>query len=180
MKLLHKAQDWFLARTVRERVIVILFIAAIAAVWGSGTIGRIRGDISELSRTGALLKTQDTILAQKPLIDEQLSSLLQQMEPTKTLSATRLNAELANIGARLQLNPEIPPARTERVDRFLTHATEVIIRRSSYEKLVEFAGEIAGRSPYLNLEQIQIAADRSNPALLDARFRITAVELNNR
>jgi hypothetical protein len=102
------------------------------------------------------------------------------MEPGRTLNASRLSAELANIGARLQLNPDIPPPRTEQVDRFLTHATEVFIRRASYDKLVEFAGEIAGRSPYLNLEQVQIAADRANPALLDARFRITAVELTSR
>lgn len=180
MTLLLKSRAWFLARTVRERVIVLLFVGAIVAIWGSSLLGRLGGSFHSFSDTGSKLKMQELMLAQRPVVDAELSKLLQRMEPTHTLSATRLNAELAGIGARLQLNPEIPPARTEQVDRFLSHATEVLIRRASYEKLVEFASEISGRSPYLNLEQIQIIADRSNPALLDARFRITAVELQNR
>jgi hypothetical protein len=174
------AKAWFIGRNVRERSIMLLFLAVVLIIWGHSFLGRATATQTAVYRTGTLLRTQEQILELRPLVDQQLSEVLARIEPGRTLSATRLNAELAGIGARLQLNPDIPPARTERVDRFMTHATEVLIRRTSYEKLIEFAGEIAGRSPYLNLEQIQISADRTNPALLDARFRITAVELTSR
>lgn len=165
---------------MRERIILLLVITVAAILWLSSLSGRMQVLRGEFVTTSATLDAQQEILELRPLVDSQLAELLNRLEPGRTLSASRLNAELANIGASLRLNPEIPPARTEQVDRFLNHATEVLIRRTSYENLMRFADEIAGRSPYLNLEQIQIVADRSNPALLDARFRISAVELHSR
>ena len=46
--------------------------------------------------------------------------------------------------------------------------------------LKQFYLELSKRSPYIGIEQFSMQVDRANPALLNANFQISSVEISRK
>lgn len=168
----------FLARrSRRERVLIMVFATASALVWVMSAAGRMGERWREHRRLGVDAAGQAVWLDQGDAIVARADRAAANLDPRRTLDATELVGEVTAMAERARLAPAVEPPRTERSGQFAYHTVQVNFRRAELGALVGFYRELAGRAPYLALQECALAADRANPADLDARFVIFSVEV---
>ena len=74
------------------------------------------------------------------------------------------------------LTAELAALKSTRSDQFALHNVQVSIRRAEIKGLYSFYEQLSARAPYLGIEQCVFSADRANPGLLNAVFRIYSIE----
>jgi len=167
----------YLARTRREKVLVLVLAAAAAAVWLAAASGRLVQAWQGWRAVAAEQQGQRQWLEQRPAIEERAAQAARNFEPSRTLDATHLIGEVSALAGAAGLSAGIDPPRTQRTDQFAYHTVQATFRRADLGALVNFYKALGRRAPYLALEQCTLAADRTNPALLNATFVIFSVEV---
>ena len=166
----------FLQRTPRERLLILVFLFAAAAVWLVSAGVRLQTRWREGRRAVAELQAQDLWLERKASIEERAARAAARLDPARTLDATRLVGEVSQIAAQLSLPVAVEPPHTERTGQFAYHTVQVTFRRAELAALVKFYRELIERSPYLALEECTLTASRSKPSEIDAVFSVFSVE----
>ena len=165
------------ARSRRERVLILFFVAAAALVWLSSAAGRLSDRWREHRRLSVESAGQAVWLGQRDEIEARAARAASNLDPARTLEATELVGEVTAMAERARLNPAVEPPRTERTGQFAYHTVQVSFRRAELGPLVAFYRELAERAPYLALQECSLTADRANPSELDAMFVIFSVEV---
>ncbi|HKB58050.1 MAG TPA: hypothetical protein VKC51_10710 [Lacunisphaera sp.] len=167
-------KKFFSTRSLRERLLLMAF-ALIAFGWWApvalGRLGALRRDWSALNAERA---TQQMWLSHRGEIEARAAAAGRTLDPAKTLDASQAFAELNRMAAGL--TAEIGAQRTERTEQFALHSVQVSIRRADLAGLLHFYDQLGERAPYLGIEQCVVSADRANPGLLNAVFRISSIE----
>jgi hypothetical protein len=167
----------FLRRNFREKVLVLLMLVVALVIWASifaERFGAVMDERERLNRAHAELKVY---LDNRDIIRERAQEGIQKLDPRRTLDNTALFREIAALARKHGLNPAVDPARTEPGEVFSYHTVSLSVSEADLAALVSFTSELQGRAPYMALEQVALTS-RPNPMLLDARFRISAVQLN--
>ena len=167
----------FLQRTRRERLLVLVFLAAIGLVWLVSAGGRARARWTEGRSVREDLAAQHLWLDRQASIEERATRAAAHLDPAKTLDATLLVGEVSALAAKAGLSAAVEPARTQRTGQFAYHTVQVTFRRADLGNLVKFYRELGQRAPYLALDECTIVAGRANPAELDAMFSIFSVQV---
>ena len=74
------------------------------------------------------------------------------------------------------LTYEIGSQRSQQSDQFALNNIQVTIRRADPAGVLHFYEQLGARVPYLGVEQCVISADRANPGLISAVFRVYSIE----
>ncbi|MFI5337700.1 MAG: hypothetical protein ACHQ5A_13005 [Opitutales bacterium] len=167
-------KSFYTAKSLRERTLMLLFVAIALAWWGSSALGRLarwRQDFISLATERA---EQDLWIKNSTAIADQAAVAAKQLDPVRTLDASQLLAELNQFAAGL--NAEIGAQRTDRTTGFAMHSMQLNLRRVDLPGLLRFYRQLAARTPYIGIEQASLTVDRANPGLLNASFRISAVQ----
>ncbi len=167
----------FLARTLREKALLVAFAVLAAATWLASVAGRARVVVAEARAVAATRADQALWLANRSAIEAQAAQATARLDAARTLNGTRLVGELSALAGQAGLAPEVSGQRTERTSQFAFHSAQVSFRRAELGALVRFYEEVARRSPYVGLEQVSLAVDRGSPGTLNATFRVVAAEL---
>lgn len=168
----------YLSRTLREKVLVLVLAAAVAAGWLTAAAGRLVERWRGWQQVSAAQRDQRWWLDRRSVIEERAARAVQQFEPGRTLDASHLVGEVSALAGAAGLSAGIDPPRTQRTDQFAYHTVQVSFRRAGLGALVNFYEALGRRAPYLALEQSTLAADRADPARLNATFVIFSVEAN--
>ena len=167
-------KSFFMTKSLRERALLLAFVAIALAWWGTSALGR----VAQTRQTWFALATeraeQDLWLKNRTTITDQAAAAAKQLDPGRTLDATQLLAELNQFASGL--NAEIGAQRTDRTTGFAMHSMQVSLRRVDLSGLLRFYQNLAARAPYIGIEQCSLTVDRANPSLLNASFRISAVQ----
>lgn len=181
MHLLLRLRHAFVHRSLRERVLVLGLLATAVVIWFSSFSGRLGTTWRDAGRIAALEAEQNLLLEQREPVAARLNGFLARVEPGRTLNQTRLVAELSALLNQFQLvNNSIDTPRTEPVDQFRAHATDVVLQRADLGSLINFIDALASRAPYIQLERLDILVDPANPASMNVRLRVSAVEIPSR
>ncbi|MBA3848732.1 MAG: general secretion pathway protein GspM [Opitutus sp.] len=167
----------FLTRTLREKVLVTVFIGFASLTWLFSSLGRGRALAQEWRSAAAAGAEQRMWLANQAPIEAQAARSTGQLDAARTLNGARLIGELNALAGQAGLAPEVSGQRTERTTQFAFHSAQVSFRRADLASLVRFYEEISKRSPYIGLEQVSLAIDRGAPGTVNATFRVVAAEL---
>jgi len=167
----------FLARSGREKLLLLAFAGIAAVTWLASTAGRVGVLWRERNSLQAEQELQQTWLANRTAIEARAAEAVHRLEPARTLNGTRLVGELNTLATQAGLSAEVSGQRTERTDQFAFHSAQVSFRRAELGDLVRFYEALAARSPYLGLEQMSLTVDRGAPGQLNASFRVVAAEL---
>jgi hypothetical protein len=170
-------QRFFLSRVLREKALLLAFAGLALLTLGSHVLGRGRALWSDWRSARAESATQQVWLDHADEIATRAAAATHSLEPAKTLNATRLVGELSNLAAQAGLTADIGSQRTERTEQFAFHTVQVNFRRGELPALLRFYTALVERSPYIALEQLSVATDRTNPGQLNASLRIVSVEL---
>ncbi len=167
-------KSFFVAKSLRERVLLLALVGLALAWWGTSILGRLNLTRRDWLSLVAERTEQSLWLKNRNAIAEQAAVAAKQLDPARTLDATQLLAELNQYASGL--NAEIGAQRTERTSGFAMHSLQVNLRRVDLPGLLRFYQSLAARTPYIGIEQCSLTVDRANPGLLNASFRISAVQ----
>lgn len=169
---------FFLGRLLREKLLLVAFVALGAMMWLSGLSGRAAKAWREQRAVAAELNVQKQWLANRGAIEAAAMQAVQNLDPQKTLDDTRLVGDLSALARKHNmkgLTNDTPV--TARSGQFAVHTVQITLPRVGFEDLRNFYLELSRRSPYVGIEQFSLAADRTNPSLLNASIRVSSVEI---
>ncbi len=167
----------FLARSFREKVMLLAFLLTMVLLWGFSLIER-SGDTSrQVQSTAALLQEQQVVLNDAEAIEARMRAGIENLDPDRILSGSLLMSELDSMAGQYGVDRSIDSPRSQEGEVFFFHTVNINIQNADLGALVAFAEGIHERSPYMGLEEVRLTADRNRPDRLDARFRISSVEL---
>src|ERR1700712_5056730 len=167
-------KTFFQTRSLRERVLLLIFALIGLGWWGPVMIGRIGGLRRDLAEFRTDRETQQLWLSRRTEIETRAASAARTLEPGKMLDSSQAFAELNRMTSGL--TPEIVSGKTQQSDQFALNNIQVTIRKADMQGLLNFYTQLAARAPYLGIEQAVLSSDRTNPGLINAVFRVYSIE----
>lgn len=165
---------FFQARSLRERVLLLVFALIGLGWWAPAALGRLGTLRRDLKEFTAERETQQMWLSHRTEIEARATAAGRMLNPAKTLDASQAFAELNRMTAGL--TAELAAQRSVRAEQFALHNVQVSIRRADLKGLYGFYEQLSARAPYLGIEQCVVSVDRANPGLLNAVFRVYSIE----
>jgi len=180
--MIKAAKAFFLARALREKLLLVAFIFLGAAIWLSGFTDRAARFWREQKSLKLTLADQQRWLDSRDLIDARARGAIAKLQPSSTLNATRLLGEVNAIAAGVGLgrNTSTNQSRTERTAQFaVVNSLHITVNRAPWAKLVNLYLELQKRSPYIGLEEFSLQADAGSRGtdLLNASLSVSSVEI---
>jgi len=166
---------FFIQRSKREQVLILLFALIGLAWWGTSLSARANDQYRGWRAAHEEFKTQELWLEQREAILERVVSAGETLDPSRALDSAQSFAELDRMLSGL--NAEVSSQRTERTQQFALHGLQVNIRRAPLSDILKFYGQLSERAPYLGIDSCVISTDRSSRGMLNVNFRIYSIEV---
>lgn len=168
--------------SVREQLLMLLFCLTMLVLWSANIFGRVGTWNDARQQTNADLQTQQLLIDRESTYREGLEAALQRVDPAKTFSASQLSGRIDEIlrKARLSSSADIDPVRSRQGEIFNDHNIRVRLARISIAQIIEFNKLLRQETPYINVQKVNLAANRSKPTQIDARYEINSFELITR
>ena len=168
----------FLARLLREKLLLVVFALLIAFTWLSSLGGRAGRLWREQKSTTLSLAQQTLWLSNRKNIEESATRAASRLDAARTLDGTRLVAEMTALANESGLrNTMSGEAQQESNGQFAVHTLQFTIQKADWDTLKSFYLALQQRSPYIGIEQFTLQSDRANPALLNAILKVSSVEI---
>src|SRR5215218_510986 len=137
---------FFLTRLLREKLMLVLFVALGAVMWLANFSGRGSRAWVEYRTTRNELAQQHQWLTSRDAIEAAAVQAVKNLDPAQTLDDTRLVGELQTLAREhsLKFNNDAP--QTERTSNFAVHTVQVTMPRADWEVLYSFYVAVAKRS----------------------------------
>lgn len=178
---------FFLSRLLREKLLLVTFVAIGAVIWFSDFGTRSLGWMRNQRITSEQLKTQDRLLRDEPVIQENAQKAAAQLVPEKTLHGTRLFAtvrELASeAGLRNVTNDGLAPQGSS--GQFTVNTLTITARATdadpakNWDSVLKFYTAVQQRSPYIAIDQFILQPQsRANPGQLTLVLKVSSVQIH--
>lgn len=170
-------RNWFQARLRREQLLITAFVVMSAVVWLSSAAGHARVRWQEWSSIHNELSTQQLWLDRRQEIETAATEAVKNLDPARTLDATRFVGMITSLATGAGLTPAIDSPVTQLTSQFAYHTSKVSFRRANLPALLKFYDELSKQAPYLNLEQIGLQTERAAPGMLNVTMQISATQI---
>jgi hypothetical protein len=176
---------FFLSRLLREKLLLVAFVAIGAVIWLSDFSSRGMRWWRNQSLTTEQLKVQDRWLRDEPVIQENAQKAASQLDPAKTLDGTRLVTtvrQLANdAGLRNVRNDGLAPQGS--TGQFTVNTVTITAQAAdadpakNWESLTKFYTAVQQRSPYIAIDQFILQPQsRAVPGQLTVVLKVSSVQ----
>lgn len=166
----------FLARLLREKLLLVAFAVLGVAMWFSNYSHRFGAFWREQRSTTTSLAEQKQWLTSRGAIEEAAQKAAGRLDPAQTLDATRLYAAVDKLARDANLTPGLGEQRDETAGQFSVHSLQVSISKVDWQTLKQFYVNLQARSPYINIEQFTLQAPPAGSPLT-AILRVSSVEV---
>jgi hypothetical protein len=170
---------YFLERQVREKLLLVVFVAAITVVWLVSFSGRVRRFWQDAQVVRATLADQDSWLRKSDSIEARSRAAISKLDPLKTYNDTRLFGEinlLANQAFRTK--PQVATEPSKKSGQFAINSVTATINATNseadWQSIRKFYLSLEKLSPYINIEQFDAIAARNS---LTLKVRATSIEV---
>ena len=170
-------RTWFDSRNRREQTLVTLFVLMAAIAWLFIAFGHLRTRLGEWKSTRVAVSDQQLWLDRQKELENGANSAVRNLDPAKTMDATKLVASVTSLASGASLQPAIDTPTTQRTPQFAYHTIKVTFRRATLPALLNFYDELSKQSPYLNLEQIALQTERTGQGMISATMQISATQI---
>ncbi len=180
MKQIRALRNYFLSRSIREKMLVLGLVAVTAVVWVSGVMGRGASRIRSLKVAGADLAEQKSWLEQREAIEKRNRAAVADLNPAKTLDTVRLQGKMDEVARSMRLgnNTRVGDSSTIPTNLFKYNTVRVQINNvpiSEYKSLLDFENKIHEFAPYIGVESAQVQVNPSQQ--LSLQMKVFSVEL---
>ena len=181
--MIRTARAFFLSRALREKILLVAFIAIGALWWASAFMTRGSAFWRTQRTTTFQLKDQAQWIKNQTMIDETAKKTASRLDPTKTLSANVLVTTVLDLAKEAGLkNTQISGSPSSTTSgQFAVHSQEFVIRNidgiPGWEALSKFYESIQRRSPYIAMERFTLTSTGNNAAQLALSLKVSSVEI---
>ena len=177
--LLLKAKRLFRRMTVREQLLLLIFVLIILFLWTGNIYKRYKAWNSVWQQARSDLAVQQQWLERADDYENSYKEALKRVEPKKTFESRQLSGKIDSILRQtgLSSSADIDPVQTRKGEIFNDHTINVRLKRISIVKLIELNRLLRNESPYINIQSVQIRKNKNNPEELDIRFKINSFDL---
>ncbi len=176
--MIRTLRAYFFSRHLRERILLVAFILILAVLWLSNLAGRLDRFRHDVYQTSLKLASQKQWLAHRTAIENSARKAASIFDPARTLDSTQLLAAVNAIArdAGLHTTSSGEPQEVSNGE-FAVHTVEFNVTKVDWDTLQVFYRALQQRTPYIGIDQFQLAADRANPNLLGVSLKISSVEI---
>lgn len=178
---------FFLGRQLREKLLMVAFIAAGVAIWLSSFSGRARAFWLSAKTANATLATQAAWLAKSDSIEARTRTAVSKLNPLKTYNANSLLGVIDRL-ARDAFGPKVTISTegSKVSGQFATHSVTATINATNTEAdwkllMYKFYPDLQKLSPYVSLEELAITAGGAGRTgaggPMTVRLRATSIEV---
>lgn len=168
----------FLARSLREKILLVGLVVVLDAVWLSHVSGRVARFWHDQRSLTFDLADQAQWLANRDEILRSADQAASRLDPASTLNSIRLYAAVAGMASDAGLtNIRSGEDTDESSGQFAIHSVRFDITRTDWNSLWTFYSALQQRSPYISIEQCTVSADPPNPAVLNMSLEVSSVEI---
>lgn len=170
---------FFLTRALREKLLLLAFVAIGVLWWGSSFTSRFGAFWRQQRTMTSQLKLNAEWIKNKPMIEEAAKKAASSLVPEKTLNANQLLTTVNQLAAEAGLK-NITSGGTQPSSvsgQFAVHSQEFIIRNLEWEPLGRFYEALQRRSPYLSIERFTLRSVGSNTTQLELSLKVASVEI---
>ena len=181
--MIRTARAFFLSRALREKLLLVAFIAIGVLWWASAFLTRGSAFWRAQRATTVQLKDQAQWIKNKSMIEETAKKTASRLEPTKTLAANQLVTTVLDLARDAGLkNTQTSGSTTSTTSgQFAVHSQEFVIRNidgaPGWESLSKFYESIQRKSPYIALERFTLTSAGNNAAQLALNLKVSSVEI---
>ena len=166
----------FLARLLREKLLLVAFAVLGVAIWFSGFSKRFGAFWGQQRATTVALAEQKLWLSNRAAIDAAAQKAAGRLDAARTLDPQRLFAEVDKLALEAGLARNLGEQRDVVGEQFSLHSLSVTINKAEWEPLKKFYLGLQARSPYISIEQFSLQASPSGSPLT-AVLRVSSVEV---
>ncbi len=170
---------YFLTRALREKLLLVAFVAIGVAWWGSAYTSRVGNFWRDQRTTTARLAEQAEWIKNKTVIETAAVKTAAQLDPAKTLNVNQLVTTIDQLARESGLKDArsggIVP--TTRSGQFAIHSAEYTIRNADWDTLRKFYEALQLRSPYIGVEKFTLQSSPNNDSQLTLVLRVVSFEI---
>lgn len=170
-------RTFLLKRSWRERLLILLLLVVVAGLWLTNFAGRYMAWSVRSDSAASEAQRQAMWHAQASQIEEQLADGLAQVQGGRSMGAAQFAGALDALVRRHKFNFRLDAPSTERRPPVAIHTITLSLEKAEIGTIVAMIAELRTTMPLVNVEQLTLSADRRNPAQLDARLRLSALEI---
>lgn len=177
---------FFLSRLLREKLLLVAFVAIGAVIWFSDFGSRGLAWWRSQKFTSEQLKVQDRWLRDEPIIQENAQKAAAQLDPAKTLDGTRLFTNVQKLaseaGLRNVRNDGLAPQGS--TGQFTVNTLTITAQAAdadpakNWEAITKFYTTVQQRSPYIAIDQFILQPQRANPGQLTVVLKVSSVQIH--
>jgi hypothetical protein len=176
---------FFLARQLREKLLLLAFVGAAVAVWFSSFAGRARLFWMQVQSTNSTIATQNAWLAKADSIEARTKAAAAKLDPLKTYNANSLLGVIDRLAKEeFGNNVNISTEPSTISGQFATHTIVANIRANNtdadWNLLNKFYSDLEKLSPYVSLDELTISTTNTRNGTggtMTVRLHATSVEV---
>ena len=178
--MIRTLRAFFLARLLREKVLLVALVLILAVLWLSNWSGRVGHFLSVEHETTIALKQQAHWLANRAKVENATRKAAGRFDPSKTLDNTRLLAAVSALANDAGLK-NYTSGESQDISNgpFSVHTLQFTVTKVDWAALNAFYASVQQRSPYIGIEQFALMVDRANPLMLNASMKVSSVEISH-
>lgn len=179
--MIRSFRAYFLSRALREKLLLLAFVAIGVGWWGSAYATRLGTFLRDKRTITSRLSEQATWIKNRTIIEEDAKKTAARLDPARTLNSLQLVTtvqQLANeAGLKDARTSGVVP--TTRSGQFAIHSADYTIRNADWDTLRKFYEALQLRSPYIGVEKFTLQSSQTNDAQLTLVLRVVSFEIVN-
>lgn len=177
--MIRTARIFFLTRALREKLLLLAFVAIGVLWWGSSFLTRGGAFWNEQRTMTSRLKTNAEWIKNRTVIEENEKKTASSLLPEKTLNANQLLTTVNQLAAEAGLkNIGTSGTGTSTTSgQFAVHSQEFRINNVEWEPLSRFYEALQKKSPYIAIERFVLSSTGNNATQLQLSLKVTSMEI---
>jgi hypothetical protein len=177
---------FFLGRQLREKLLLVVFVAVGVIIWLSSFKGRAQGFWQDARTANATLATQASWLSKSDSIEARSKTAVSKLDPLRTYNDTRLFAEINRLGKEeFGNNVQVTTEASKQSGQFAIYSVTANINatktEADWQLLWKFYQDLQKLFPYISLEDFRVttsgAGRNGAGGTMSVRLRATSIEV---
>ncbi|MGF1453487.1 MAG: hypothetical protein ACFB21_15600 [Opitutales bacterium] len=173
--MLARLQQYFVRLTLREKVLLSLFLWVILLIALNAVIGEVRFTLVGVRGNQETLAAYEPVVAHADQVEAQLQQVRAQFDSERTLSRADLAGRVDQLSNRAGLELQSLRTDTTPVGLLKEHTARVRYENVPIADLLRLSQLVRQDNPYLYLARVRLTDEQRSPQLLD----VPLIEINS-
>jgi hypothetical protein len=175
--MIRSVRAFFLSCALREKLLLVAFVAIGVLWWGSAFSTRMGAFWREQRLTTSGLAEQTEWLKNRAVIEETAKKTASRLDPAKALNGNQLVTTVSQLASEAGLNAQTGGNTVTKTEgQFAVHSQEFTIRSVEWDPLKKFYEALQLKSPYIAMERFTLLSVNTT-GQHQLNLKVTSVEI---